>query len=127
MVRYLLKFTEFRVDLGFVSTFHKIQSLTLNEVILCIRKRCFKPSLTFNMLLMALTRVVNGDNMRILNVLENENLDYLKSLSYNEDLEIWLNGFDEKGNWNAELSKQHFRKQKHRVFNSFKSFRAKVC
>ena len=39
-----------RVDLGFVSTFHKIQSLTLNEVILCIRKRCFKPSLTFNML-----------------------------------------------------------------------------
>ena len=109
-----------RVDLGFVSTFHKIQSFTLNEVILCIRKRCFKPSLTFNMLLMALTRVVNGDNMRILNVLENENLDYLKSLSYNEDLEIWLNGFDEEGNWNAELSKNYLQNKRNKLKEEIK-------
>ena len=67
------------------------------------------------MLLMALTRVVDGDNMRILNLLENENLDYLKSLSYNEDLEIWLNGFDTEGNWKAELSKMYLENKKNQL------------
>ena len=96
--------TEHRVEFGFVVTFHKVQGKTLNKVILELNKRPFQPSLTFNMLLVALSRVKSREGIRIVKLRTGNNLDYLKQLKRDSDLRIWLAGFDQNGIWNAGVS-----------------------
>ena len=60
-----VEFTEHSVDFGFVVTFHKVQGKTLNKVILELNQRPFRPPLTFNMLLVALSRVKSREGIRI--------------------------------------------------------------
>ena len=82
----------------------------MDNIILALRKRTFKPFLTFQMLLVALTRVPLSKNIRVLNLLPGENLGYLQNLTYDEDLEIWLAGFNEEGIWSKDLSIKYFKK-----------------
>jgi len=83
-----------RIDLAFVITFWKIQGRTIPKIILALNKRPFKPHITYTMLLVALSRVSKGDDIRILPLQEENGLDYLMKLKYDEDLEIWMEGFD---------------------------------
>ena len=80
---------------------------TIPKVILGVNKRPFLPRLTLNMLIVALSRVEDGKNIRILPILTDNELDYLKDLTYDEDYEIWFNGFDDDNIWKAEKSRNY--------------------
>ena len=57
------------------------------------------------MLLVALSRVSQGNDIRILPLIDKNGLDYLMRLKYDEDLEIWMAGFDEETRmWSKERS-----------------------
>ena len=71
-----------QVELGFVITFHKIQGKTVKNNILDLNPRPF-PRITFNMLLVAVSRVPHGSGLRILRLRENQRL-WTVSFPYQE-------------------------------------------
>jgi len=91
-----------RVELGFVVTFHKIQGKTVNKIVLELNHRPFQPQICFNSLLVAISRVTNRENLRILKARSATSLQYLRALHPDPKLAIWLSGFDDAGNWSAE-------------------------
>ena len=93
-IKFHVNAQQHRLELAFVITFWKIQGRTIPKIILALNKRPFKPHMTYTMLLVALARVCKGDDIRILPLLEENGLDYLMKLKYDEDLEIWMAGFD---------------------------------
>jgi len=99
-----VEFTEHRVDFGFVVPFHKVQGKTLNKVILELNQRPFRPPLTFNMLLVALSRVKSREGIRIVKLAPGKDLKYLIELKRDPDLRTWMAGFDQKGKWNPKIS-----------------------
>ena len=103
-----------RVCLGFTLTCHKLQGATVNKLILELNQRPFKPPLTYYMLLVALSRVSSGADMRIMPLFRKEGqkvhpLAYLKKLRPDDNLRIWFAGFHRKsdggdGSWDPVLA-----------------------
>jgi hypothetical protein len=100
-----LRFYRFPYDLGFVSTFHKIQGKTLLRIILQLNERCGNLlNLTLRSLLVGLSRVRMGDHIRIMPMHDSkrtvsEQLHYLMNLESCEHLNIWLSGIHSDGSW----------------------------
>ena len=62
-----LAFKQFPLDLGFATTFHKVQGQTLERVIMFLHERKTRQlaKLQWESLYVAMTRVKSGDNMRV--------------------------------------------------------------
>ena len=116
-------------DLGFCVTYHKVQGQTLDEVVLVLHRR--KPrqllSLCFEMFYVAVTRVRQTRDIRILYFEEEEGavrpkkqrrkrkkaspkykginpgLHHLLNLRRPRHFDAWLESYDKDGNWNAAL------------------------
>lgn len=58
-----LLYRPFGVEVGYAMTFHKIQGRTINHIILDVNKRDFPPHITFNSLLVGLSRVKSGKDL----------------------------------------------------------------
>lgn len=87
-------------EIGFASTFHKIQGATLDKVVLCLNARRSKKLMTVNLqaLYVGLTRVRSGDGLRIWPSARGD-LDYLLKLKRPSELSEWENGYNEYGRW----------------------------
>ena len=96
-----VKLLKHRVTLNFAATVHKFQGRTEDYMLIELNERKFHPPITFNMLLVLLSRVRTGNNLKILPLLNGkQSLDYLRKLKPDPDISIWLKGFDENGVWN---------------------------
>ena len=95
---------QFAVELGFCMTFQKTQGRTLQQLILDLNQRTFNPKITFNMLLVGLSRVRSGTDFRILPLQPGSSLGYLQDLTPDLDLLQWLAGFNSEGVWSTQLA-----------------------
>ena len=107
-----VKVSEHRLELGFAVTFHKIQGKTIPKVILELNKRPFAPHLNHSMLLVAISRVTNRENLRIIPLKAGTTLRYLGKLRPDPKLKTWMTGFDPGGVWSAKRVEQQFVKPK---------------
>lgn len=103
--------------MGFVVTFFKVQGKTIIKIIIDLNKRAFQPgenelsfenydlflsfiiAITFEALLVGLSRVSSGDNFRVLPLQPGQTWTHLTQLKPNEELRSWLSGFDSQGDW----------------------------
>jgi hypothetical protein len=104
----LLKDKEHRVELSFVITLHKLQGKTMPKLIIELNERPFPPSITYNGLLVALSRVTKRSDLRIMPIKSGCDILYLKKLKPDINLKIWLGGFDNEGNWKRHLCKEFY-------------------
>ena len=102
----IIKEKEHRVELSYIITFHKLQGKTLPKLIIQLNERPFLPHLTYNGLLVALSRVKLRKDLRILPITSGTDLQYLKKLSPDPNLQIWLRGYDSNGIWSKNKSKE---------------------
>jgi hypothetical protein len=106
--------TVHRVCLGFTLTCHKLQGATVKKLILELNQRPFQPHFTYYMLLVALSRVSSGADIRIMPLFTKEGqkvspLAYLKKLRPDDNLRIWFAGFRRQcdggdGSWDPVLA-----------------------
>jgi ATP-dependent exoDNAse (exonuclease V) alpha subunit len=75
----LLKDKEHRVELSFVITLHKLQGKTMPKLIIELNERPFPPSITYNGLLVALSRVTKRSDLRIMPIKSGCDILYLKN------------------------------------------------
>lgn len=68
-----------RVELSFVITLHKLQGKTMPKLIIELNQRPFPPSITYNGLLVALSRVTKRSDLRILPIQSGKDILYLKN------------------------------------------------
>jgi hypothetical protein len=102
-----LKYKKFPLDLGFATTFHKVQGQTLRRVIMFLHERPTKQlaKLIWESLYVAMTRVKSGDDMRVCyrgsdaEFPSTEGLKHLKKLKRPELYDAWLAAYDKNGNW----------------------------
>lgn len=112
-----LQYRPHAVELKFAVTVGKVQGKTCVKVILQLNKRNFMPYLTFHMLIVELSRVKKGDDIRLVPPQPgNASLDYLAQLKPSEDLLTWLEAFDDDDGmgapWNiAKACEIHKEKQ----------------
>ena len=93
------------VECGFALTFHKVQGKTLPKVILELAERPCKTgkgNLDFHGLLVALSRVKNTNDLRIIDAPDDQ-FDYLRRIRAPQSLLLWLEGFhDSTGLWDID-------------------------
>lgn len=128
-------FRRFPYDVGLLSTLHKIQGKTIDRIILQLNQRrgSLMPINMFG-LLVALSRVTHGDNIRILPPHEGESMDsflaYLKELRPCPYLSRWRQGITENGSWQHRapptLDPKQTRKKARRTVSSKQTAPAKV-
>ena len=97
------------LELGFSVTLHKLQSINIPLLILSIYKRGCAPEISLMALLVALSRVREGRNVRLLPPHANAGLTpfaHLRNLRSSENFRIWIAGFDDNGIWSAERASQ---------------------
>ena len=97
------------LELGFSVTLHKLQSKNIPLLILSIYKRGCPPEISLMALLVALSRVREGRNVRLLPPHANAGLTpfaHLRNLRSSENFRIWIAGFDDNGIWSAERASQ---------------------
>ena len=96
------RITNFRkhpVDLLFAVTYHKLQGVTLDKLILSINKHpCPKLRLVLSSLYVGLSRVHKWDDIRVLPY-TSEDVDYLITLKFDDLLKDWVNNYTKKGRW----------------------------
>ena len=101
-----VKLLKHRVTLNFAATVHKFQGRTEDYMLIELNERKFHPFITFNMLLVLLSRVRTGNNLKILPLLNGkQSLDYLRKLRPDPDIAIWRKGFDENGVWSHDRAR----------------------
>lgn len=116
-----LTFKQFPLDLGFATTFHKVQGQTLQRVIMFLHERKAKQlaKLQWESLYVAMTRVKSGDNMRVCyrgsedTTRKNTNgLQHLKKLRRPELYDVWQAAYDKDGYWDpTNLEREALRAQ----------------
>ena len=115
-----LQFKPHGCELGFAYTVHKVQGHTCSKIILQLNKRPFVPKITFNSLLVSLSRVSRGENIRLMPIHPgSEDLSYLSKLEPPKELSEWLSFFvkDNSGVgeiWNIQQAHAAYSKQKSR-------------
>jgi hypothetical protein len=107
------------LDLRFAITYHKVQGLTMDKVILFLHERKTRQlaPLQWESLYVAYTRVKYGDNIRVCyfgsdDSSDRSGLKHLRKLRRPELYDVWQSAYDKHGRWNdAELRKQAKRDQ----------------
>ena len=99
-----------QVDAGFAITFHKVQGQTMDKVIVDINKRCFKPHLCYTAFYVAISRVKQGADLRVLAPQPGTgHFHHLKDLVPPRELVAWMQGFDRvSGVWSAAKAKEAY-------------------
>ena len=113
------RFINFRmhaINLLFAVTYHKLQGVTLDKLILAINKHPNpKLRLLLSSLYVGISRVHNLDEVRVLPFNEDD-IQYLLSLQYDELLTAWINNYTEDGLWKfdgfSEFEKKMLRQTK---------------
>jgi uncharacterized protein VirK/YbjX len=112
----LLKDNEHRVELSFVITLHKLQGKTMPKLIIELNQRPFPPSITYNALLVALSRVTKRSDLRIMPIKPGSDLLYLQKLKPDINLKLWLSSFDNEGIWRIHLCEEYYHHLQHLTF-----------
>ena len=104
-VKWAVNITKGSYDLGFVSTIHKSQGLTLKKVIISFLKRPNLPSREdFASIYVALTRIRNGSDFRAL--CDVNDLSWLNDLRPPMELLAFNDGYDEFGSWSYDRANE---------------------
>lgn len=84
----------FPVEVAFSITFHKCQGLTLERVVICAPKRVGKggAALTYEMMLVALTRTTMNDHVRFMPSKSGTDMSHLKGLKSSKEVIEYFNG-----------------------------------
>ena len=94
--------TNFRkhpVDLLFAVTYHKLQGVTLEKLILSINKHPnYLLRLALSSLYVGLSRVKKLEDIRVLPY-RDKDVDYLVSLQFDDLLKAWINNYTKDGHW----------------------------
>ena len=116
-----LAFKQFPLDLGFATTFHKVQGQTLERVIMFLHERKTRQlaKLQWESLYVAITRVKSGDNMRVCyrgsedtTRKNTDGLQHLKKLRRPELYDVWQAAYDKDGYWDpTNLEREALRAQ----------------
>ena len=108
-----IHFTNFRkhpVDLLFAVTYHKLQGVTLDKLILSINKHPnHRLRLVLSSLYVGLSRVHTLNEIRVLPY-SSEDVDYLITLKHDVLLKDWVNNYTGKGYWKYDGFKTFERK-----------------
>ena len=100
------KLTKMDYILSGMLTNYKCQGLTLAKVIISLLKRPGMPTwFDFAALYVALTRVKNGDDFRVL--FDDGDIDKVSELTPNAMLVGFLDGYDVNGKWKLHLALEH--------------------
>ena len=92
-----LKLNSFDYDMLFCVTFHKLQGMTLDRLVLDLRKPVYAPHHTFELALVAASRVRQGSHVRVLN----PGWSHLSECRADIRVRAWLAGFSDTGGlWN---------------------------
>ena len=88
------------VDQAFSFTYNKLQRATVDRLILVLNdlSKSRLGKMCIHKLYVAISRVRNGKHIAILEV-SNEELQYLKKLSYSDKLLAWDKNYDDVGKW----------------------------
>jgi len=94
---YRPKLNRFDYDLRFCVTFHKLQGMTLDRLVLDLRKPIYPPHHTFELALVAASRVLQGAHVRVLT----PGWSHLSECRADVRVLAWLAGFSDTGGvWN---------------------------
>jgi hypothetical protein len=95
----------FGYEMLFSITFHKLQGLTLERLVLDLSKPVYAPHHTFEMVLVAASRVRQGAHVRVLN----PGWAHLSELQADIRVRAWLAGFNEAGGlWNRDRAMEEY-------------------
>ena len=86
---------------AFAVTYNKVQGQTLPRVVLLLAtpKGARLGNLTIEMFFVGISRVRDGDHLRIMPCARTE-LDYLQKLRFCSHIRYWYNNYDNDGHWN---------------------------
>ena len=105
-----LVFRKHPVDLLFAVTYHKLQGLTLDKLILTINKH---PNpflrLVLSSLYVGISRVHNLSEVRVLPYTD-EDVDYLVKMKFDDLLPAWIKNYTNEGRWKYDGFKTFERK-----------------
>jgi hypothetical protein len=90
---YRLKISSFDYDMLFCVTFHKLQGMTLARLVLDLRKPVYPPHHTFELALVAASRVRQGIHVRVLT----PGWSHLCELKADSRVRAWRAGFSDTG------------------------------
>ena len=101
------------VELRFALTGYKVQGQNCKKLILQLNERPFVPKITFNSLLVSLSRVQRGNDIRIMSLHSGSHgLHYLTELRPDDAFIDWNDGFEEDlgsgAVWNIEKARQMY-------------------
>jgi hypothetical protein len=97
-----LKVIDHMYDLAFASTDFKLQSKTLDRLILCLAPRKFPPYFSLSTIQVLASRVKLGCMLRTLGFdAQRDGVSHLTSLQHPAPLGIWNSGYDDDGKWNS--------------------------
>ena len=104
-------FRSIGIELGFAITFQKAQGRTIQRVILDLN-RWPSGKLTFEMVLVGMTRVRDLDHFRILPLLQGQSLKHIYKLQPNRHMLAFFAGYTDPdtGLWNVVAAKRAFEK-----------------
>ena len=112
-VKQKIRFINFRmhpVDLLFAVTYHKLQGVTLDKLILAINKHPnYRLRLVLSSLYVGISRVHKLEEVRVLPYTA-EDVDYLITLKLDNLLKDWMNNYTKGGHWKYDGFKEFERK-----------------
>ena len=92
-------FRKHPVDLLFAVTYHKLQGVTLNKLVLTINKHPNRLlRLVLSSLYVGISRVHKMSEVRVLPYTD-EDVDYLVSLKFDDLLSAWIGNYTNEGRW----------------------------
>ena len=102
---YRLKLNPFDYDMLFCLTFHKLQGMTLDRLVLDLRKPVYPPHHTHEMALVAASRVRQGAHVRALT----PGWSHLCECKSDIRIRAWRTGFSDTGGvWNRARAIEEF-------------------
>jgi hypothetical protein len=102
---YKLKLNTFAYDMRFCVTFHKLQGMTLDRLVLDLRQPIYPPHHTFELALVAASRVRQGAHVKVLTPGWSHLLDCRADIR----IRAWLAGFDATGGvWNCTRAREEY-------------------
>lgn len=97
------------LDLAFIGTVHKAEGLSVEKLIVSLLRRPVTPYFPdFNTMYVAITRVRQGNQFRILcnNRKQNGDLDYVSALKPSTHLVAFLHGYNDDGLWDSKRAQE---------------------
>ena len=89
-------------DSAIAGTFYKFQGRTMPLVLGCFNKPPQMPNITYEAVIVMLSRVCHSSHCKLLPLLNGQNLDHILKLHPNKYLIAFMNGYDESGRFSIE-------------------------